>query len=347
METDTGGGQNGITEYFGENFSGDCSFDEPLDRHCRIRTGGEAAVWAEPANADEVIELKNQAAEAQLPLYIVGLGSNILFPDGGLDAVVCRLTGHFQSCEVIDEKESTAIVRVGGGIPNALVVRQLHGKGLTGMEFLKLIPGTFGGTVAMNGGTKEKWTDEILKSVALLTDSGSRGSSNVSSHYSASVSDLESVVEVDKEALEMSYRSTNIDTAEIVLEAIIEVQTEGLDEAKQRLAEDKDRREQTQPYRMPSVGSTFVNPEDDYAGRLIDEAGLKGQRVGGAVVSDQHANFLVNDGNASTADVIELMSQVRAEVYDQFGVWLEPEVQFVGFNGKTLLEKQSRLNLEA
>lgn len=303
--------------------------NELLSKHSSLRIGGPARYWAEVHTDEELHDVLEFARAKGLPTEIVGLGSNSLFPDAGLEAIVIRLAGEFAQWQV-ESQDDQAIVRVGAGVVNAHLVRGLLKEGWIGMEFLALIPGTFGGAVAMNAGTRETELSQILRHVHLVVPSEPRKVSTVT-----------------PDRLHMAYRHSKLpETGSVVVGGGISVRRGDVDAASVRVKDDKDRRNRTQPYRLASVGSTFANPEGDYAGRLIDEVGLKGVRQGGARISDLHANFFINEEDASAEDFIRLMARARHEVRQAFDVELRPEVQFVGFDGWALM-RQFEEELEA
>ena len=286
-------------------------YEEPLSKHSSLRIGGPALVWVEPQDVAELMDVVAAATASGLSVYPTGLGSNSLFPDAGIDGVMIRLSGALAGWTVND-----GIAELGGGAVNAHLVRGLLKLGWVGMEFLALIPGTLGGAVAMNAGTKERELSDMLIDAQIIDPLQPR-----------------MVKTMSCEELNLRYRHADLPDNAIVVGARVRVQTGDVDAAKANVDADKARRNLTQPYRLASVGSTFANPEGDYAGRLIEAVGLKGHRIGGACVSELHANFFINQENASAKDFITLMATARRRVRDQFGVDLRPEVCFVGFDG--------------
>lgn len=295
--------------------------DEPLAKHGSLRIGGPARWWVEVEDLDELTAVAAWSARSGFDTVVVGLGSNTLYPDEGIDGVVIRLSGSLAEWKVRQTKDG-AVVEVGAGAINAHLVRGLHREGFVGMEFLSLIPGTFGGAVAMNAGTREKELSAILRTVTLWRP-GTPGK-------------VETMRPTD---IQMRYRHSDLPTGAIVVGGEIAVEPGDVDEAKRLVKADKDRRNETQPYRLASVGSTFANPPGDAAGRLIDDVGLKGVRKGGARISDLHANFFINEDDATAHDFIGLMALARHEVRKRHGVDLRPEVQFVGFDGWDVMKR--------
>ena len=296
------------------------SLAEPLAAHCTWRTGGPAAIWAMPHDAPTLALCLDYATAHHLPWHVVGLGSNVLFPDAGIDGVLMRLSGQWARWE----RQAKDRVFVGAGVVNAHLVRGLFDQGLVGAEFLMQIPGTFGGAVRMNAGTKDQELASILESVLLLVP-GKGGLW----HQEVRPADT----------LNLAYRLAKLPDQAIVLGGTIALKEGDVHQAKARAKADKARRNATQPYKLASVGSTFANPPGDWAGRLIEACGLKGHSLGGASISTMHANFLINtQGQATSDDFLRLMALIRHTVRRTFGLTLRPEVQFVGLDGLALMD---------
>lgn len=312
-----------VDESFMKNAFGDkFRRDEPLAKHCTLRVGGTATYWVDVSTVDDLDLARRFAANLELPLHVVGLGSNVLFGDDGIHGVVVRLVGDLASWSTTPLNDETAHVWIGAGTVNAHLVRGLLKEGWIGMEFLVLIPGTFGGAVAMNAGTREKELSSILTRVECYSPDEPR-----------------KVTMFDASQIHMTYRHTDLPDDSVVTAGVIEVCRGDVDAARERVRADKARRDATQPYRFASVGSTFANPDGDYAGRLIEAVGLKGYRVGGACISPLHANFFINEGSATALDFLTLMATARVRVRRAFGVELRPEVRFVGVDGWALLHE--------
>lgn len=301
----------------------DVESDASLARRSSLRIGGTAQYWVEPGSTSALRAVLREAGAEGLPVYVVGLGSNVLFPDGRLDAAVVRLVGDFSDWHIEATRGDCADVNVGAGCVNAHLVRGLLDEGWVGTEFLRLVPGTFGGAVAMNAGTKEGELAGILSDADLMvpTPDGE-------------------VVErrLTANSLSLAYRHSDLPDGAIVTGGRIEVRRGDVEQAREKMESDRERRDETQPYKLASAGSTFANPEDDYAGRLIDESGLKGERVGGARISETHANFFINEDDATCEDFLRLVALARVRVRERFDVELRPEVTFVGFDGFGRLE---------
>lgn len=301
----------------------DVESDASLARRSSLRIGGTARYWVEPSSKSALRAVLREARAEELPVYVVGLGSNVLFPDGRLDGAVVRLVGDLSDWHIEADKGDRADVYVGAGCVNAHLVRGLLDEGWVGTEFLRLVPGTFGGAVAMNAGTKEAELAGILSDADVMvpTPDGE-------------------VVErrLTADSLSLAYRHSELPDGSIVTGGRIEVRRGDVEQAREKMEYDRERRDETQPYKLASVGSTFANPEDDYAGRLIDEAGLKGERIGGARISQTHANFFINEDDATCEDFLRLMALARVRVREKFDTELRPEVTFVGFDGFRRLE---------
>ena len=286
---------------------GTLRFGEPMARHCTWRAGGLAERFFEPADLADLLAYL-RAAPASEPLTWVGLGSNLLVRDGGIAGTVISTSGGLAAIEWLDDQR----LRVGGGAACAKVARLAAQRGLGGGEFLAGIPGTVGGALAMNAGAYggEIWS--LVEAVETLDRSGR--------------------LQVrEAAAFKVGYRSVTLGADEWFVAGTLRLMAD--DDAARKVRALVARRNETQPLGLPSCGSTFKNPPGDFAGRLIEAAGLKGARLGGAYVSPKHANFIINDGSASAADIENLMEQVRVTVRDRCGVLLESEVRVVGRAG--------------
>lgn len=297
-------------------FGGRVKFNEPLSKHSSLRIGGPALAWISVETEDELSNVLRMARDFELDWLINGLGSNTLFPDEGFDGLVLRLTGEFARWHVDD-----GVAYVGAGVVNAHLVRGLLKEGWVGMEFLTLIPGTFGGAIVMNAGTREKELSEILEEVRVLSLEEPR------------------MATLTPENLDMRYRHAEIPAGRVVCSGAIRLTRGDVAAASANVKADKDRRNETQPYGLASAGSTFANPPGDAAGRLIDSLGLKGTKIGGARISELHANFFINESGATSEDFLRLMALARVRVREEFGIELRPEVRFVGFDGWARLEE--------
>jgi len=284
--------------------------DFPLDRLTTIRIGGPADHYAEPENEEDLVALLAWAAEEALPLGIVGSGSNLLIADSGFRGLVLKLKGPLAEVERVED-----VVECGGGARLPSVSAKVAGWGLSGLEFGVNIPGTVGGAVRMNANAYGGELGRVLTRVSICTAGGIR--------------------EAAPEDLGFSYRNSNLGRGEVVSRAWFSLSPGEVEVIKETMAEMRGRRKEAQPSGIKTFGSTFVNPtsgqaEGRSAGMLLDEAGCRGLTVGGARLSDKHANFVENFDSASAADVLKVMSEARHRVHTEFGVILEPEVQTLG-----------------
>ena len=279
--------------------------NEPLANHTTFKIGGRAVLFAEPENLCEVKELVSQAREKSQPFFILGAGSNILVRDEGFDGIV------------ISTRRLTRISRTGRYVlaESGVLVSQILKFGvkynLAGFEFLAGIPGSLGGVLLMNSGVKEQSVSRVVAGIKVLDEN------------------LEEVELVAAEAF-FSYRSSNLSRFPFIVSASLEAKpVERNDEIKQKINAHIFERSISQPRGYPSAGSIFKNPIGDAAGRLIESAGCKGWRQGGAVVSDKHANFILNIDRATAFDVLRLIEKIREAVYAKFSVNLELEIKII------------------
>lgn len=287
-------------------FSGRLALDEPMSRHTSWHVGGPAEVFFEPRDRTDLADFL-RALPTDAPLWWVGLGSNLLVRDGGLRGAVISLHGALSSLDRRNETE----VWCEAGVPCARIARQCVRWGLGPAEFFAGIPGTLGGALAMNAGAFGGETWKHVRAVEVIDRSGT-------------------IRLRDAAEYRVSYRHVEAPVSgEAFLGATLHFeQREGV--SNQAIRDLLVERKQKQPIGEWSCGSVFTNPPGDHAARLIEAAGLKGRRIGGAVVSPKHANFIVNDGEATAADLEQLIGQVRDTVAQRFGVTLNTEVRIVG-----------------
>jgi UDP-N-acetylmuramate dehydrogenase len=277
-----------------------------LSRFTTLGTGGPARAFARPESEREVLELLRWARERSLAVAVVGLGSNLLVADDGVDALVLRLGGELAAVEV----EADAL-RVGGGAANAVALHRARAAGLGGFEFACAIPGTIGGGVWMNGGAYGGDFAGVLERALVATADGGGW--------------------LTPSELGLSYRHSELRHGQVVLRAELRLRPRPSEEIKAEVRELNARRKAAQPTNRRTFGSVFKNPEHDLsAGRMLERCGLKGHRIGGAQISPKHANFIENAGGARTADALALMTEARRRAHEQFGVRLEHEVEFLG-----------------
>ncbi len=272
-----------------------------------FRIGGPAEFLVEVPTLRALRGLLVAIGETGAPFCLLGLGSNVLIPDGGLAGVVARLTGYFRRVRV-----RGSLVSAGGAVPLAQLARRMASRGLVGLEALSGFPSTVGGAVYMNAGCYGTEVKDLLVRATLVDRRGR-------------------LRRIGVEDLGASYRRTRLQGGdEIVTRASLKLTEGDAEAALERITELNRRRWSSLPSGLANAGSIFRNPEGDHAGRLIEAAGLKGLRRGGAEISSRHANVIVNQGGALAADVLHLMAKARAEVSSAFGVALEPEVELLG-----------------
>lgn len=279
--------------------------DEPLSRHTSFRIGGPAKRMAFPKTAEELIVLDGFLRDALVRSILLGNGTNVLFPDEGLDAVVIA-TGEMDAIE-----RDGDTLNADAGVSLARLATFAWQEGLTGLEFAHGIPGSLGGGVVMNAGAYDGSLSDVLVEATALFPDGVRT--------------------IGVEDLQLSYRHSLFteQPEAVALRAKVRLQAGDRDAIKARMDELMARRKASQPLEYPSAGSTFKRPAGHFAGRLIEDAGLKGARVGGAEVSPKHAGFVINTGGATCADVLGLIEKIQKTVYDAAGVMLEPEVRII------------------
>ena len=285
-------------------------FDEPLTRHTSFRIGGPADVWVEVADVEEIRRVQSLAAAADLRLFVLGGGTNILVSDRGVRGIVVHL-GRPLAC--LDWRANGSGLHVGAGaaLPLKRLVTEAIARDLTGLEFAEGIPGTVGGGLLMNAGAFGGEMGNVVE-------------------YVDGVDAYGELQRFPRSALRFGYRRFDLPPGFIVTR--LEFLLQPGDRAAIHATRDdaKRRRAAHQPLGYPNAGSIFKNPPGDYAGRLMEAVGMKGQRHGGAMVSEQHANFIVNIGGATAADVHALMIEAARRIWEAKGIRLEPEIKLVG-----------------
>lgn len=280
--------------------------NEPMSRHLTFRAGGPADYYVKPSVSQlgEVIDL---CRKWQMPFMVIGNGSNLLAGDLGVRGVVLELGRQAGAITV-----SGNTVKAEAGAMLSAAAQQAAQQGLTGMEFASGIPGTIGGAVVMNAGAYGGEMKDIIKSVTVLTKEQERK-------------------ELSVKELELGYRhSCILEQGYIVLEAVLELKQGKKEAIIQEMAKLREQRVTKQPLEYPSAGSTFKRPEGYFAGKLIQDSGLRGYQAGGAQVSEKHCGFVINKDHATAADIRRLIQEVQDKVEAQYGVRLEPEVKFIG-----------------
>jgi len=314
--------------------------DEPLARFTTMRVGGPADLFAVAHNLFELRALVKFARARAIPLFILGRGSNLVIADAGIRGLVVQARAEASRVDG-DRYHADA------GVPMARAATETQRAGLAGLEYGLAIPGTVGGAVWANAGAHESDTAQVLESATVLLADGSEAilaSADLGFSYRHSrfkMTPGEALDSPDASAVGLGAAGTPPGPAEIVMSATFHLEPANADDIRARLDEIRRWRREHQPLGIPSAGSVFRNPPGDSAGRLVDALGLKGYRVGGASVSEKHANFIVNDRKGSAADVRRLAEHVRAQVRARHGLELAYEVAFVGDWSGWVEENQS------
>ena len=281
--------------------------DEPMSRHTTFRVGGPADFFVTPKAKEEVRDVVRICKEAGMPYYIIGNGSNLLVSDAGYRGVIVQIYKEMNEVKV----EGDLVKAQAGALLSGIAAKAL-GAELSGFEFASGIPGTIGGACVMNAGAYGGEMKDVLESVTVLTGEGK-------------------IIELGRNELELGYRTSVIaKKGYIVLGAVLKLERGDGEKIKTYMDELKEKRVTKQPLEYPSAGSTFKRPEGYFAGKLIQDAGLRGFQVGGAQVSEKHCGFVINRDHATAADIMELMRQVQIRVKENSGVDLEPEVKRLG-----------------
>lgn len=287
--------------------SGAVVIDEPMSRHTSFRIGGPADVFVRPESITGAVDVINACRENGIPAIVIGNGTNLIVRDGGIRAVVIQLADNVSGYEVTGE-----VISAEAGILISGLSRIALAHGLTGLEFAEGIPGTLGGAVTMNAGAYDGEMSMVVSRTEYLRPDGS-------------------ICWLENEQLRFGKRSSFIQTdGGTVLRTVIRLRNGEKKEIKEKMYDFNARRREKQPLDMPSAGSIFKRPEGYYAGKLVQDCGLRGFRIGGAEVSTLHCGFIVNTGNATASDVISLIEHIRVTVSKKFGVMLETEVKIVG-----------------
>jgi UDP-N-acetylmuramate dehydrogenase len=284
---------------------GECRPDEPLSPRTSIRVGGRADLLARPADARDLVSLLATARALGQPVTVIGGGANLLVADAGVRGVVVRLPA-----ELSEETVAGETVTLSGGAPIARLPARGHELGLVGAEFLAGVPGTLGGATVMNAGTRQGEMKDVLTRVELATADG--------------------LGWVEAGALGLAYRESHLPEGAVVTRVECRLRPGEVGESRAAMDADVARRRATQPLSQPTFGSAFSNPPGRYAGQLIQAVGLKGHRIGNAMWSDVHANFIVNLGGATARQVVALLELAQTRVRSEYGLELRTEVRLVG-----------------
>ena len=259
---------------------GELRFEEPLKRHTTLQIGGPADALVYPADLDDLRKIIEFANAQHVPWMVLGWGSNVLVKDGGIRGIVFRLQKTFTRFEILDETETEVLLEVESGVPLPKVVESGKQKGWKGVETLYGIPGSVGGTLKMNAGTRAGEIKEFVEEITVLRPDGT-------------------VHAYPKKKIKFEYRSSNLPSKEIVLSGKFRFQKGDPAAVQEAVATYQKKRHESQPLDLPNVGSVFKNPDKGFAAQIIEELGLKGVRVGGARISQKHSNFIVNESEAT------------------------------------------------
>ncbi len=280
--------------------------NEPMSRHTTFKAGGPAKYYVTPVNEEQIRQTIKLCRKYSVKYYVIGRGSNLLVKDKGFEGLIIEIGDKVSKFEVCGNE-----ITAGCGIKIKALATIAKDNSLAGMEFMYGIPGTLGGAVAMNAGAYGGEIKDILKCVTVMNVSGE-------------------IKTLSCDELELGYRKSNILKYDyIVLKATISLNKGDKKEIEEKMADYMKRRRDKQPLEYPSAGSTFKRPKGYFAGKLIEDAGLGGYRIGGAMVSDKHCGFIINYNNAGADDIQNLIAYVQKTVNEKFGVMLEPEVRII------------------
>lgn len=301
-----------IETSFKNRFGQQVLFNEPLKNHVAYRVGGPADILVFPRDEEDLVWLGNQARALSIPITVIGRGTNLLVRDSGIRGITVSLENAFKKIELMtDANSKNILVRVGGGVGKPELLEWAMQGGFAGLEFSSGVPGTIGGGIFMNAGTKYGCYGDILKELRLFDFT--KGAKTFS-----------------REEFHFGYREQNAVKGSLVVWATFELRRGDSNSIRAEVNRIIEERAEKQPLDYPSCGSTFKNPEGFSAGRLIEKAGLKGRAVGGAQISEKHANFILNKGNATAQDILDLIQIAKDTIQTQFGVTLECEVIILG-----------------
>ena len=298
---------NQYKELFKELYKDDSIIvNAEMKNYVHFRVGGPADILLIPKHKEQVIKSIEICRKNNIPFYVVGNGSNLLVKDGGIRGVVIKL----KELKNINIKDNILEAECGAMLKD--ISKEAQNNSLTGLEFSCGIPGTVGGAVFMNAGAYDGEISQVIESAEVIDEKGN-------------------IITLNKEELDLQYRSSIVmKMGYIVLSAKFKLKEGEGDKIKEVVDDLTFRRESKQPLEYPSAGSTFKRPTGYFAGKLIQDAGLKGYTIGGAAVSEKHSGFVINKNNATAKDILDLIEHIQKEVKEQFGVDLHPEVRIIG-----------------
>lgn len=293
-----------IKNFFETNFSGDVIFNEPMKKHTSLKIGGNADVLFLPKNKLDVIKVIKFCTENHIKYFVMGNGTNLLVSDAGFRGVIIKINKKMNAMKINYEKKE---IWAEAGILLSVLANRALENNFSGIEFASGIPGTLGGAICMNAGAYGREIKDIFISAEVL--------------YKNKIKIMDD--------LKFDYRKSLIDKNYVVLSAKIKLNAGKHDEIKNKMDEYKIKRKNSQPLDFFNAGSTFKRPKNNFAGKLIMDAGLADYKIGGACVSKKHCGFIINLGDATAKDVLDLISYVKQVVYEKFGVQLEEEIKFL------------------
>lgn len=284
-------------------------YNEPMKNYTSFKIGGPAEVLIKITNVDELKEILKISEDNNIPITIIGNGSNLLINDEGLKGIVLKI--EIKKFEIIEREDNTFKIILGSGNKIGEIAQRLYQKEIEGFEFASGIPGTIGGAIRMNAGAHGTEMKDIVKTITYITSKGQ-------------------INKISSEEAKFEYRkSIFTQNRNVILETEIQLSKGKKEEIKSKMDEYATYRKEKQPIEYPSAGSTFKRGTDFITAKLIDECGLKGYQIGGAQISEKHAGFIINKGNASAKDVINLIEYTKEQVYKKFGKNIETEIEII------------------
>lgn len=288
------------------------SYEEPMKNHTSFKVGGPAEVFVKVENEQQLKEIQALASNNKIPMVLIGNGSNILVTDKGIRGIVVKIDIKRLEIQGNNQEDTKKKVIVGAGNKLIELAYTLAKQGIAGLEELSGIPGTIGGAIRMNAGAHGKEMKDVIESVKVMDENGN-------------------IKVLHNSDLKFEYRNSIFSkTKDIILEATMILPTGKKEEIQKKIKEYADLRKAKQPLEYPSAGSTFKRGNSFITAKLIDEAGLKGYQIGGAVISEKHAGFIVNKGNATAKDILELIEYTQETVYKKFGERIQMEIEIIG-----------------
>ena len=308
--------------------------NDPMSKHTTFRVGGNADIFVKVKNIDELKHIIKIAKKNDVHITVIGNGSNILVKDNGIRGIVAKI--EFEDVEIENTSDDNVIVTVGAGVKLAILAQMLLQKGITGFEFASGIPGTMGGAVKMNAGAYGKEMKDVVLSTKCIDlkrynmISEKNNIDDIQVEEIIKKSDEPNIIELSNEEQNFVYRDSIFSNKRyVILETKLGLQYGDKEKIQNMMNEFSKSRKEKQPD-LPSAGSTFKRGEDYITAKLIDECGLKGYTIGGAQVSDKHAGFIINNGDATAQDILDLISYVKKTVYEKTGKMIKLEIEVIG-----------------